>query len=84
MQKTTTIILGDEVQAAAQELALHYGCSASEAIRRSVLGHLQVVLRVSPARRKERVEILDRLICLFEGHDAGEEIRLLKEQDEDS
>lgn len=37
---------------------------------------------VSPARRKERVQVLNRLIGLFEGHDAEEEIRRLKEQDE--
>ena len=84
MQKRTTIILDDEVRAAAHELALRYGCSASQAIRRSVLRHRDVVLRVSSARRKERVEILNRLFCLFEGHDAEDEIRRLKEQDEGS
>ena len=38
---------------------------------------------VSPARRKERVQVLNRLIELFEGHDVQEEIRRFKEQDED-
>lgn len=37
---------------------------------------------VSAAGRKKRVETLDRLFQLFEGHDAEEEIRRLKEQDE--
>ena len=76
-----TITLDEEVQAAARELALRYGCSASEAIRRSVLRNRDMIPGVSPVRRKERVQILDRLFDLFEGHDAKEEIRRLKEQD---
>jgi len=82
MQKRTTILLDDEAQAAARELAHRYGCSASEAIRRSVLRHREAVMGVSPARRRERVQVLNRLIDLFEGHDVEDEIRRLKEQDE--
>ena len=82
MHKRTTILLDDEIQAAARELALRYGCSASEAIRRSVLRHREAVMGVSTAGRKKRVEVLDRLFQLFEGHDAEEEVRRLKEQDE--
>lgn len=37
---------------------------------------------LSAAGRKKRVEILNRLFHLFEGNDAEEEIRHLKEQDE--
>ena len=37
---------------------------------------------VSHERRKERVQALHRLFRLFEGHDAKDEIRRLKEQDE--
>ena len=81
MQKIMTITLDEEVQAAARELALRYGCSASEAIRRSVLRNRDMIPGVSPVRRKERVQILDRLFHLFEGHDAKDEIRRLKEQD---
>lgn len=83
MHKRTTILLDDEAQAAARELAHRYGCSASEAIRRSILQHRETVMGVSPERRKERVQVLKRLIDLFEGHDVEEEIRRLKEQDED-
>lgn len=75
-------MLDDEVQAAARELALRYGCSASEAIRRSVLRHRETVMGVSAAGRKKRLQILDRLFHLFDGHDAEDEIRRLKEQDE--
>ena len=81
MQKIMTITLDEEVQAAARELALRYGCTASEAIRRSVLHNRDMILGVSSVRRKERVQILDRLFHLFEGHDAKGEIRRLKEQD---
>ena len=83
MRKRTTILLDDEAQTAARELAHRYGCSASEAIRRSVLHHRETVMGVSPARRKERVQVLNRLIELFDGHDVEEEIQRLKEQDED-
>lgn len=82
MQQRTTILLDDEVRAAARELAHRYGCSTSEAIRRSVLRHREAVMGVSRERRKERVQALHRLFRLFEGHDAKDEIRRLKEQDE--
>ena len=35
----TTLILDEETQKAARELAARYGCSFSEAIRRAVLRH---------------------------------------------
>ena len=82
MQKRTTILLDEEARAAARELAHRYGCSASEAIRRSVLRHREAVMGVPRERRMERVEVLHRLFHLFEGHDAEDEIRRLKEQDE--
>ena len=81
MQKRTTILLDDEARAAARDLAHRYGCSASEAIRRSILGQRDTVFGIPTARRSERVRVLSRLFDLFEGHDAGEEIRRLKEQD---
>ena len=37
---------------------------------------------VSRERRTERVQALHHLFRLFEGHDADDEIRRLKEQDE--
>lgn len=82
MQKRTTILLDDEAQVAARDLAHRYGCSASEAIRRSILGQRDAVLGIPSTRRSERVRVLSRLFDLFEGHDAEEEIRRLKDQDE--
>ena len=82
MAHRTTLLLDDDTRAAARELALRYDCSTSEAIRRAVLRHRDVVLGVPPARRAERVRLLYRLFELFEGHDAAEEIRRLKQQDE--
>ncbi len=82
MSTRTTVLLDDEVRAAARELASRYGCSVSEAIRRAVLRHRDAVLGLPRSRRRERVRILDRLFDLFEGHDAADEVRRLKEQDE--
>ena len=82
MPHRTTLLLDDETRTAARELALRYDCSTSEAIRRAVLRHREAVLGIPPARRAERVRVLERLFELFEGHDADEEIRRLKEEDE--
>ena len=82
MAVRTTLLLDDEVRAAARELANRYECSTSEAIRRAVLRHRDAVLGIPPSRRQERVRILERLFDLFEDHDASDEIRRLKEQDE--
>ena len=78
----TTLILDEDVRSAARELAHRYGCSTSEAIRRAVLRHRDAVIGIPPARRAERVRILERLFDLFEGHDPADEVRRLKEQDE--
>ena len=82
MPKRTTLLLDSETRTAARELAHRYGCSTSEAIRRSVLHHRDAVLGIPRARRDERIRVLERLFDLFEGHDATDEIRRLKEQDE--
>ena len=82
MSIRTTVLLDDEVRAAARELANRYGCSTSEAIRRAVLRHREAVLGLPPSRRQERMRVLNRLFDLFEDHDAADEVRRLKEQDE--
>ncbi|MCZ0954863.1 MAG: hypothetical protein OXJ56_20015 [Rhodospirillaceae bacterium] len=82
MATRTTILLDDDVRTAARELASRYGCSVSEAIRRAVLRHRDAVLVISQGRRAARIQILEELFDLFQGHDAEEEIRRLKEQDE--
>ncbi len=78
----TTLLIDDETRQAARELALRYGCSTSEAIRRAVVRHRDAVFGLPAASRRERRKVLERLFDLFEGHDAADEIRRLKGQDE--
>jgi hypothetical protein len=78
----TTLVLNEETRSAARELALRYGCSMSEAIRRAVLRHRDAVFGVPAESRRERRRALDRLVELFEGNDPEEEIRRLKSEDE--
>lgn len=82
MPHRTTLVLDDHVRQAARELAERYGCSTSEAIRRAVLRHRDETLGIPEERRQRRVNVLNRLFDLFEGHDAAEEIARLKDQDE--
>lgn len=63
-------------------MALHYGCSVSEAIRRAVVRQRDAILGRPPASRRQRVRTLERLFTLFEGHDPEEEVRRLKAEDE--
>jgi hypothetical protein len=81
MPQRTTLILDPETRQAARQLALRYGCSTSEAIRRAVLRHRDSVFGVPAESRKERRKVLDRLFDLFAGNDAEEEIGRLKTQD---
>jgi hypothetical protein len=82
MAMRTTILLDDETRAAARQLALRYDCSTSEAIRRAVVRHRDAVFGVPAASRTERSRALERLVELFDGHDAEDEIRRLKSQDD--
>ena len=81
MAHRTTILLDDEVRAAARELAAVYRCSTSEAIRRAVIRHRDAVYGVPASSRQQRRQALKRLFELFEGHDAAEEVRRLKAED---
>jgi hypothetical protein len=82
MASRTTLILNDETKQAARQLALRYGCSTSEAIRRAIIRQRDTVFGVPAESRRERGKVLERLFELFDGHDAEEEIRRLKLQDE--
>jgi hypothetical protein len=82
MQRTS-LILDEESRRAARQLAARYGCSTSEAIRRAVLRHRDAVFGIPAQSRRERRSNLLRLIDLFQGHDAADEIRRLKAQDEE-
>ena len=83
MANRTTLLLDDETRNAARQLALRYGCSTSEAIRRAILRHRDTVFGVPAESRAERRKSLMRLIDLFDGNDADDEIKRLKSQDED-
>jgi hypothetical protein len=81
MAHRTTILLDEATRKAARELALRYDCSVSEAIRRAILTQRNQALGVSEERRRERLEAFDRLIELFDGHNARAELARLKEED---
>ena len=82
MSHRTTLILDEEARGAARDLAHRYGCSTSEAIRRAIVRQRDSVLGVPVGRREERGQILARLFEQFQGHDAVDEIRRLKKEDE--
>lgn len=82
MVTRTTLILDEETRAAARQLARRYGCSVSEAIRRSVVRQRDADLGVSAARRRARALVLRRLFGLFADNDPAAEIRRLKAEDE--
>lgn len=81
MAQRTTIVLDDKARDAARQLARRYGCSVSEAIRRSLLRQRDAALGLTVRRRRLRSRTLRQLLKLFEGHDAAAEIRRLKAED---
>jgi hypothetical protein len=80
--KRTTLILDDASGAAARQLADHYGCPVSDAIRRSLIAQRDSLAGVSKATRQQRMRVLKRLFEIFEGNDAAEEVRRLKMEDQ--
>jgi hypothetical protein len=82
MGSRTTIVLDDQARAAARQLARRYGCSVSEAIRRSLLRQRDLESGIPVSRRRQRTQALKRLFSLFEGNDPAREIRRLKAEDE--
>lgn len=81
MAHRTTLLLDDATRAAARDLARQYGCSVSEAIRRSVIHQRDLSVGLPPGRRVERTRALRRTFELFDGNDPAAEIRRLKTQD---
>jgi hypothetical protein len=78
----TTLILDDESRTAARQLADHYGCPVSDAIRRSLIAQRNSVAGVPKRTRQQRVRTLKRLFEIFEGNDATEEVSRLKVEDQ--
>ena len=81
MAERTTLLLDQATRKAARELARHYQCSSSEAIRRAVIRQRDLELGVSRDVRRRRVEALERLFELFEGLDPAAEVRRIKAED---
>lgn len=80
--KRTTIVLDEESRTAARELADHYGCPVSDAIRRSLIAQRDSVTGLTRQDRQQRVKTLKRLFEMFEGNDPAEEVRRLKTEDQ--
>lgn len=78
----TTIVLDEEARRAARELASHYECSMSEAIRRAVAHEHERISGVSAEFRGRRRRALEQLFALFVEHDPDAELRELKRQDD--
>jgi hypothetical protein len=81
MPTRTTVVLDEPSRRAAKTLAAKLNISPSEAVRRALVHYRDEVLGVPAEARRRRTAALDRLFVLFEGHDAAEEVRHLKEQD---
>jgi predicted RecB family endonuclease len=79
--RRTTLILDEESDMAARQLADHYGCPVSDVIRRSLIAQRDSVAGVPKGTRQQRVRALRRLFDMFEGNDAAEEVRRLKIED---
>lgn len=78
----TTLILDEESRTAAHQLADHYDCPVSDAIRRSLIAQRDSLAGVPKRTRQQRGRILNHLFELFEGNDAAEEVRRLKTEDQ--
>lgn len=65
---------------AARELAAHYDCSMTEAIRIAVVRQRDQELGVPRGRLEERRQALLRLFELFDGHDAASEITFARRE----
>lgn len=77
----TTVVLDGPSQAALDALTRHYGCSASEAVRRALVQHRDRALGVPEEKRKRRRAALDDLVRLMDGHDWKAELDRLEEEE---
>lgn len=81
MAQRTTLILDDDTRNAARELASALQVPVSEAIRRAIVRYRDQLRGVPPEGRRRRVEALRELVGLFEGYDASQELRAIRESD---
>jgi hypothetical protein len=82
MPNRTTILLDDEAHRAVRELAMRYGCSPAEAVRRAVLCQRDALFGAPSEARRERVRTLNQLSQLFQGSDSAARARHLAAEDD--
>jgi hypothetical protein len=82
MVHRTTLLLDEQSQRAARQIAAELECSVSEAIRRAIMGYRDQLKGVDASTRARRKRALVELVELFEGNDARAEIGRLKQEDE--
>ena len=76
----TTIVLDTPSQDALDALTRHYGCSASEAVRRALVQQRERTLGVPEDKRRRRRDALEQLVHLMDGHDWEAELASLREE----
>ena len=80
MSERTTIVLGPSERRAAKRLAVRWGVTPSEAIRRALMRVAGEELAEQRERkRRQRVAALEHLIQLSDGHDIDAELARLVE-----
>lgn len=77
----TTVVLDASSQAALDALTRHYGCSASEAVRRALVHHRDRTIGVPEEKRRRRRAALEELVRLMDGHDWKAELERLDEEE---
>lgn len=82
MAHRTTVMLDDEAQEAARELANRLRVSTSQAIRLAIVGYRNIVVGVVPEDRKRRMAAFERLVELMDGKDPGSELDKSRSEDD--
>jgi len=78
----TTIVLDNSSEEALEALTRHFGCSASEAVRRALVNHRDRTLGVPAEKRRRRAAAFEKLVQLMDGTDWQTEIARLKDEDD--
>jgi hypothetical protein len=81
MAHRTTVLLTEDAQRAAREVAAALEITPSEALRRAIVILRDQMRGVPHEERRRRAAALRRAERLFEGNDAASEVAALKEQD---
>lgn len=81
MSHRTTVVLDEEAQQAARELAQKFEVSTSQAIRQAIVGYRNIVMGVVPEVRQRRLAAFNRLIEMLDGKDPEVESRASRSED---